>query len=70
MRPSLRKSCHYISDIISFQYASVKLGLDSRVNKTHSFEIDEASGSWALEASQQHITIEGRSSCLLNHIRQ
>lgn len=49
-----------------------KLGLDTRLYKTHSFRIGAASNAWVSGASQQSIAIEGRwkSSCLLNYIRQ
>lgn len=81
LRPKCRGSlfCHISgSPVTRYQVVSVfnmlleKLGLDTKLYKTHSFRIGAASNAWASGASQQSIAIEGRwkSSCLLNYIRQ
>lgn len=81
LRPKCRGSlfCHISgSPVTRYRVVSVfnmlleKLGLDTKLYKTHSFRIGAASNAWASGASQQSIAIEGRwkSSCLLNYIRQ
>lgn len=81
LRPKCRGSlfCHISgSPVTRYQVVSVfnmlleKLGLDTKLYKTHSFRIGAASNAWASGASQQSIAIEGRwkSACLLNYLRQ
>lgn len=78
LRPKCRGSlfCHSSgSPVTRYQVVSVfnmllkKLGLDTRVYKTHSCCIGAASNALVSGASQQSIAIEGRwkSTCLLNY---
>lgn len=63
--------CQVVS-VFNMLHVLEKLGLDTKLYKTHSFRIGAASNAWASGASQQSIAIEGRckSSCLHNYIRQ
>ena len=55
-----------------FNMALDKLGLDTRVYKTHSFRIGVAYSTWAMGTSKLDIAQRGRwkSHCMFNYIRE